>query len=440
MDFSRYIQCVKSIDLSPSLGRLTSITGGVIEATGCKVQQSELVKITHARTGQTCNAEVVGLKENKIFLMPHANTDGLCLDSTITPSGASFLVPVGNGLLGRVLNAICEPLDDLGALSTEAQVSSRGTNINPLQRAPITKVISTGVKAIDAFTPIGQGQRLGIFAGSGVGKSTLLGMIAKFSTADVIVIAMIGERGREVGDFIRSNLGEEGLRKSVLIIATAAEPAVLRRQAAYSATAIAEWFRSQHKNVLLIMDSITRFVIAQREIAISVGEPIGARGYPSSALSVLPPLVERTGNLINGGAISAVYTVLVEGDDFNEPISDHMRSILDGHIILDRSLVAKGHFPAIDVLNSISRLAKNILDKDQYIAASKIRELISHYDESKELIDLGLYNKGNNAFTDLSINLKDEINSFLKQNEDESSNTQKTWKAIFNIYGKTRAI
>lgn len=440
MDYSRYLNCIKSIDLSPPLGRLTSVHGGVIEATGCKVQHGELVTITHARTGETCHAEVVGLKENKIFLMPYGNTDGLCLDSTITPLGTNFLVPVGNALLGRVLNAICEPLDDLGNLCTDAHVTSKGVNINPLQRAPITEVVSTGVKAIDAFIPLGRGQRLGIFAGSGVGKSTLLGMIAKFAAADVIVIAMIGERGREVGDFIRSNLGKDGLKKSVLIVATAAEPAVLRRQAAYSATAIAEWFRSQHKNVLLIMDSITRFVMAQREIAVSVGEPIGSRGYPSSALALLPPLVERAGNLMAGGSISAVYTVLVEGDDFNEPISDHMRSILDGHIMLDRSLVAKGHFPAIDILNSISRLSKNILDKDQYNSSLKVRELVSHYDESRELIELGMYTKGNNVITDLAIALKGEINTFLKQNEDEPSDKQKTWRDISNIYGKIKGL
>jgi flagellum-specific ATP synthase len=440
MNYNRYLDCVRAVDLSPPLGRLTSIHGGVIEATGCKVQHGELVKITHARTGETCHAEVVGLKENRIYLMSYGSMDGLCLDSTITPLGTSFLVPVGNALLGRVLNAICEPLDDLGELVTDTHVSSKGVSINPLARAPITEVVSTGVKAIDAFVPLGKGQRLGIFAGSGVGKSTLLGMIAKYTAADVIVIAMIGERGREVGDFIRSNLGEEGLKKSVLIVATAAEPAVLRRQAAYSATAIAEWFRAQHKNVLLIMDSITRFVMAQREIAVSVGEPLGSRGYPSSALALLPPLVERAGNLKNGGSISAVYTVLVEGDDFNEPISDHMRSILDGHIMLDRSLVTKAHFPAIDILNSISRLSKNILDKDQYLAANKVRELVSHYEESRELIDLGLYNKGNNPITDLGIALKGEINAFLKQNEDESSDIQKTWKALNNIHLKIKGL
>jgi flagellum-specific ATP synthase len=440
MNYNSYLDCVRSVDLSPPLGRLTSIHGGVIEATGCKVQHGELVKITHARTGETCHAEVVGLKENRIYLMSYGSMDGLCLDSTITPLGTSFLVPVGNALLGRVLNAICEPLDDLGPLVTDAHVSSKGASINPLVRAPITEVVSTGVKAIDAFVPLGKGQRLGIFAGSGVGKSTLLGMIAKYTAADVIVIAMIGERGREVGDFIRGNLGEDGLRKSVLVVATAAEPAVLRRQAAYSATAIAEWFRSQHKNVLLIMDSITRFVMAQREIAVSVGEPLGSRGYPSSALALLPPLVERAGNLKSGGSISAVYTVLVEGDDFNEPISDHMRSILDGHIMLDRSLVTKAHFPAIDILNSISRLSKNILDRDQYLAANKIRELVSHYEESRELIDLGLYNKGNNPITDLGIALKGEISIFLKQNEDESSDKQKTWKALNNIYQKIKGL
>lgn len=438
MRYSRYLACIKSADLSPRLGRLTSVRGGVIEATGCKVQLAELVMITHARTGETSYAEVVGLQENKVFLMSYGEVDGLCLESTVTPLGTCFSVPVGEGILGRVVNAICEPLDSKGPLEVESSVPSKGANINPLERAPITEVISTGVKSIDTFVPLGKGQRLGIFAGSGVGKSTLLGMIAKFASADVIVIAMIGERGREVGDFIRDNLGPEGLKKAVLVVATAADPAVLRRQAAHSATAIAEWFRSRKKNVLLIMDSITRFVMAQREIALSVGEPMGSRGYPPSSLALLPPLIERAGNLNQAGSISAVYTVLVEGDDFNEPIADHMRAIVDGHILLSRSLVSRSHFPAVDILNSVSRLAKSILTKEQYFAAAQVREIVSHFEESKELINMGLYKKGSSTKTDLAISVKSEIDTFLRQAENEPADYQKAWKALLLISNKVR--
>jgi flagellum-specific ATP synthase len=433
MRYSQYLTCIRTANLSPRLGRLTSIHGGIIEATGCKVQLGELVTVTHARTGDASYAEVVGLKANKIFLMSYGSVDGLCLESTITPLGSPFRVPVGEGLLGRIVNAVCEPLDDKGPLSIESYVPSKGVNINPLQRAPITEVISTGIKSIDAFVPLGRGQRLGIFAGSGVGKSTLLGMISKFASADVIVIAMIGERGREVGDFIRENLGAEGLRKAVLVVATAADPAVLRRQAAHSATAIAEWFRARKKNVLLIMDSITRFVMAQREIALSLGEPMGSRGYPPSALALLPPLIERAGNFQNAGSISAVYTVLVEGDDFNEPVADHMRAILDGHILLSRSLVARGHFPAVDILNSISRLSKSVLTKDQCWATAKVREVVSHYEDSKELINMGLYSKGDSAKTDLAISLKSDIDSFLRQPDDQQAEYQRTWKSLLAI-------
>lgn len=440
MAYRSYLELIRKTDLTPKLGRLTSVQGIVIEAVGCKVQLGELVKITHAKTGQITQAEVVGLRENKIFLMPYGSLEGLCLDSTVTPMGTNFLVPVGDSLLGRVLNAVCEPLDDKGGVIAEQRIISTGEKINPLHRAPITDALTTGVRAIDAFVPLGKGQRLGIFAGSGVGKSTLLGMISKYTSADVIVIALIGERGREVGDFIKHNLGKDGLKKTVLIVSTAAEPAVLRRQAAYSATTIAEWFRNQNKNVLLIMDSITRFVMAQREIAVSVGEPVGSRGYPSSALALLPPLIERAGNLIGQGSISAVYTVLVEGDDFNEPISDHMRSILDGHIMLDRSLVARGHFPAIDILRSISRLANSILKKDQLAAVSKLKEVMSNYEETKELIDLGLYNKGSNASTDLAISMRPEINTFLKQSENESCDNLTTWKEIGSLYTKMKGL
>lgn len=435
---SKLLNFVKRTNLIQQLGRLTSVQGIVIEATGCKVQVGELVKITHARTGKISHAEVVGLKESKFYLMPHGSVDGLCLESTVSALGDVFSVPVGNGLLGRVINSLGEPIDDIGPLDTHMTVPSHGENINPLARSPITEQLITGIRAIDTFIPIGKGQRLGIFAGSGVGKSTLLGMIAKYSNADVIVIALIGERGREVNDFIRNNLNKEGMKRSVLVIATAADPAVIRRQAAYTATSIAEWFRAQNKHVLLIMDSITRLVMAQREIAISIGEPMGTRGYPSSSLALLPPLIERAGSIFNKGSISAIYTVLVEGDDFNEPISDNMRSIVDGHIMLERSLVSRSQYPAIDVLSSISRLSKSILLKEKIAKINKLREVISRYEESREMIEMGLYVKGSNPMIDIAVELNEEIVSFLKQADDEYSDESFTWKKVDTIFSKIR--
>ncbi len=436
MQANRYRLMLDKLQLTPQLGRLTAINGVVLEASGCKVQHGELVEIKHSRTGKISLAEVIGLKEHTMYLMPYGDIEGLCLDSTVTPTGDVFSVPVGDELLGRVINPLGEPIDGKGIVDTNDYLNSHGVRINPLSREPITEPLITGVKAIDVFTPIGKGQRMGIFSGSGVGKSTLLGMIAKYSKADVIVIALIGERGREVGDFIRQNLGEKGLQRSVLVIATAAEPAVMRRQAAFTATTVAEWFRSQNKNVLLIMDSITRFVMAQREIAISIGEPMGARGYPSSSLALLPPLIERAGNLYDQGSISAVYTVLVEGDDFNEPISDSMRSILDGHIMLDRVLVSRAQYPAIDVLQSVSRLNKFLQTKEQQQKASKIKSLISCYEESREMIEMGLYVKNTNKEIDMAIALKDEISAFLKQPDDELSDRSVTWSKLEKLYQK----
>lgn len=437
MQFDHYLSALKSIQLVPQLGRLIAIHGVILEATGCKVQHGELVKITHARTGKISQAEVVGLKDGRIFLMPYGEIDGLCLDSTVSPTGDVFLVPVGNNFLGRVVNALGQPIDDKGAIQASQYLSSHGQQINPLSREPISDPLITGVRAIDVFTPLGKGQRIGIFAGSGVGKSTLLGMIAKSSDADIIVIALIGERGREVGDFIRQNIKQDGMHRSVLVVATAADPAVMRRQAAFTATSIAEWFRSQGKNVLLIMDSITRFAMAQREIAISIGEPMGTRGYPSSALALLPPLIERAGNIYKQGSISAIYTVLVEGDDFNEPISDNMRSILDGHVMLDRSLVSRAHFPAIDVLTSISRLGKNVISVEKQKRASRVKQLIAIYDDSKEMIEMGLYTKGSNSDTDLAISLKDEIAQFLMQSDDDFSEGDYTWSKLDKIWQKS---
>ncbi len=430
LDNTAYVSALQSLSIGRQTGRLTAIHGGVLEASGCDVHQGELVEIIQAKGGDArVKAEVVGLRDERILLMPFSNPQGLCLNSTVVPLGRSLNVPVGEGLLGRVIDPMGAPLDELGELEYESQESSFSEPINPLARSQIKTVLETGVKAIDVFCSLGVGQRIGIMAGSGVGKSTLLGMMASHTDADVIVIALIGERGREVGDFIRENLGEDGLKRAVVVVAAAEQPAVLRRQAAFSATTIAESFRRKDKNVLLIMDSITRFAMAQREIGLSTGEPIGARGYPSSVFAQLPPLLERGGAIKNQGAITSVYTVLVEGDDLNDPVADHMRSILDGHVVLSRDLAARGHYPAIDVQNSISRLANAILPEEKKAVAIALRSAISLYASSQDLIELGAYEPGRNAELDTVISMKPEMDGLVTQKPNAASSLKQSWLA-----------
>ncbi|VUD61742.1 Flagellum-specific ATP synthase [Thalassocella blandensis] len=428
-----YIDSLAGLRFGRQTGKLTAIHGGVIEASGCDVHQGQLVEIIQAKGGSRIKAEVVGLRDKRILLMPFSDVHGLCLNSTVVPLDSSLKVPVGNHLLGRVVDAMGAPLDRAALPAAEMVLSSYAEPINPLDRTPINETLSTGVKAIDVFCTLGRGQRIGIMAGSGVGKSTLLGMMAKHTDADVIVIALIGERGREVGDFIRESLGEDGLKRSVVVVASAEQPAVLRRQAAYTATTIAEWFRDKNKNVLLIMDSITRFAMAQREIGLSTGEPIGSRGYPSSVFSLLPPLLERGGTLKNKGTITSIYTVLVEGDDINEPVADHMRSILDGHVMLSRELAALGHYPAIDIQNSISRLASSLLEAKESSCIKLLRESLAIYSSSRDLIDLGAYEPGRNQQLDKALKLKPELDKLVTQNPSDTCQWSQTWKHAFSI-------
>lgn len=426
-DLTRRVQRVRPCR---RLGRLTAIQGLVLEASGLDVRLGELVDVVPARGGDAVVAEVVGLRSEGVLLMPYGPVEGLCLDSEVLARGVPYEVPVGEGLLGRVLDATCQPLDDLPLPAALRHRPRTTPPINPLHRAPIDKVLATGVKAVDVFTPLGRGQRMGIFAGSGVGKSTLLGMLAKHSDADVIVIALIGERGREVGDFIRDSLGPEGLKRAVVIAAAAEQPAVLRRQAAYTATAIAEDFRQRGRHVLLIMDSITRFALAQREIGLSTGESMGSRGYPPSVFALLPPLLERAGALAGQGSITGIYTVLVEGDDMNEPIADHMRAILDGHVVLSRDVAARGHYPAIDVLHSISRLAGALRSADQTAQAGRLSGALAAYRDKEDLITLGIYERGVNALLDKTIELKPEIDALLRQAPSEHVTPEASWKTV----------
>lgn len=417
-------------NLCRRVGRLTAIQGLVLEATGLDVRLGELVDVIPAHGGESVVAEVVGLRSEQVLLMPYGAVEGLSLASEVVARGEAFTVPVGAALLGRVIDATGKPLDDLPPAKGLIPTSRFVAPINPLRRAPIDKPLVTGVKAVDVFIPLGRGQRIGIFAGSGVGKSTLLGMMSKYAEADVIVIALIGERGREVGDFIRESLGPDGLKKAVVVAAAAEQPAVLRRQAAYTATTIAEWFRAQGKHVLLIMDSITRFALAQREIGLSTGEPMGSRGYPPSVFALLPPLMERAGAITGQGSITGVYTVLVEGDDMNEPVADHMRAILDGHIVLDRAIGARGQWPAIDVLHSISRLAGNLRSNEQKDAVERLRGALGTYQNSADLIELGAYEKGAHPLLDKMIELKPEFDSFFKQAPREHHPIASSWQTI----------
>jgi len=417
-------------NLCRRVGRLTAIQGLVLEATGLDVRLGELVDVIPARGGEAVVAEVVGLRSEHVLLMPYGSVEGLCLASEVVARGEAFSVPVGAALLGRVIDATGQPLDDLPPPKGLVSASRFVAPINPLRRAPIDKALVTGVKAVDVFIPLGRGQRIGIFAGSGVGKSTLLGMMSKYAEADIIVIALIGERGREVGDFIRESLGPEGLKKAVVVAAAAEQPAVLRRQAAYTATTIAEWFRAQGRHVLLIMDSITRFALAQREIGLSTGEPMGSRGYPPSVFALLPPLMERAGAITGQGSITGVYTVLVEGDDMNEPVADHMRAILDGHIVLDRAIGARGQWPAIDVLHSISRLAGNLRNDEQKDAVERIRGALGTYQSSADLIELGAYEKGAHPLLDKMIELKPELDTFFKQAPRDHHPIANSWQTI----------
>ena len=364
-------------------------------------------------------AEVIGFAAGKVYLMPF-NQIPVRMGFKVCALGHAFSIGVGNELLGQIVDAFAHPLDKKIRLKSLTPMSVHQAAINPLLRQPIQERLNTGIHAIDSLLPIGKGQRIGLFAGSGVGKSVLLGMMAKHLQSDINVIALIGERGREVNDFIHHHLDEQARSKSVIIAACSDDSALLRRQAAYTATTIAEYFCRQGKDVMLMMDSITRFAMAQREISLSLGEPPTARGYTPTVFSLLPTIVERAGNFINQGSITALYTVLVEGDDFNEPIADSMRSLLDGHIVLTRELAHRGHYPAIDVLQSLSRLARQLQEPEESQLAKDVISLLSLYQQNKDLIELGAYKPGNNLKLDQAVARIDQLQQVLTQNMSES--------------------
>lgn len=400
------------------MGRVSKVIGLTVESIGPDAKLNDVCKILlRDKPGQHINAEVVGFKDNRIVLMPFENVDGIGPGCIVENTNKALNVNVGEGLLGKTVDGLGVPTDGSELQSFERYPVEQ-TAPDPMDRVIINEILPLGVKAVDGLLTIGKGQRIGIFAGSGVGKSTLLGMFARNTKADINVIALIGERGREVREFIERDLGEEGMKRSVVVVATSDKPALIRNKAAKTATAIAEYFRDQGKDVLLMMDSLTRFSMAQREIGLASGEPPVTRGYPPSMYSEMPKLLERAGNS-DKGSITGLYTVLVDGDDFNEPITDTARSILDGHIMLSRKLAHKNHYPAIDVLQSISRCMSQIADKHQKELAGRLKNVMATYTEAEDLINIGAYKSGSNKNIDYAISKIDKVNEFLLQATDE---------------------
>lgn len=416
LDFTRYLEILDEASPVEVKGRVTEVTGLVIKAVVPGVTVGELCHIyCHHRT-KPVRAEVVGFKGEEVFLMPLGGLEGIGPGSEVAPTGHPLTVKVGPGVLGRVLNGLGDPMDHKGELVGDGFVDYPVMRPppDPLERQRILKHIEVGVRAIDSTLTVGEGQRIGVFAAAGVGKSTLLGMIARNTEAEVSVICLIGERGREVRDFLEKDLGPEGLARSVCVVATSDQPSLVRLKSAYIATAMAEYFRDIGKKVVLMMDSSTRFARSQREIGLAIGEPPARAGYTPSVFSELPKLLERTGNS-SKGSITAFYTVLVAGDDMNEPVADEVRSILDGHIILSRSLAASGHYPAIDVSESVSRVMEGIADEKHKKAARKLREVLATYAKQRDLILIGAYQKGSDPRVDYAIDKIDEVNKYLQQ-------------------------
>ncbi len=430
--FSEFSRELNNIDLVRVVGKVIQVVGLVIEAQVQGVCISEICRIEVDHT-RTILAEVVGFKEGKVLLMPLGQTQGIKPGSKVIATGKPLTVKVGDALLGRVLNGIGEPIDNKGPLDCTEVYGLDNDPPDPVMRPRISECLKSGIKAIDGLLTLGQGQRIGIFAGSGVGKSTLMGMLARNCEADVNVISLVGERGREVKDFIEESLGEEGLKRSVVVCATSDTPPVIRMKGALVGTSIAEYFRNQGKTVLFMMDSVTRFAMAQREIGLAAGEPPTTKGYTPSVFAMLPRLMERSGTS-DKGSITAIYTVLVEGSDMEEPIADAARGILDGHIILARDLAAKNHYPCIDVSPSVSRLMSVVASEDHKRSAGQLREVLAKYSEAEDLINIGAYVQGSNPKIDFAIEKIDSVNALLQQRTDENIPFDETIQILNGIF------
>ncbi|QHM01010.1 flagellar protein export ATPase FliI [Bacillus subtilis] len=429
------IDCIEMTDSYKRYGKVKRVIGLMIESKGPASSIGDVCLIyAKGQSGKVIKAEVVGFQEENILLMPYLEAASIAPGSIVEATGESLRVKVGTGLIGQVIDAFGEPLDGKLLPKGLSPVSTEQSPPNPMKRPPIREKMGVGVRSIDSLLTVGKGQRIGIFAGSGVGKSTLMGMIAKQTEADLNVIALVGERGREVREFIEKDLGKEGLKRSIVVVATSDQPALMRLKAAYTATAIAEYFRDKGQNVMFMMDSVTRVAMAQREIGLAAGEPPTTKGYTPSVFANLPRLLERTG-ANEHGTITAFYTVLVDGDDMNEPIADTVRGILDGHIVLDRALANKGQFPAVNVLKSISRVMSNISTKQHLDAANKFRELLSTYQNSEDLINIGAYKRGSSREIDEAIQFYPQLIQFLKQGTGEPALLEESVAALTSLTG-----
>ena len=416
-------------------GKVTDVIGFIIISVGPNVSLGEICKIVDRTGKDICKSEVVGFKEGKVLSIALGDIQNIAPSCQIVSTGKSFSIGVGEKLLGRVIDGFGNPIDDKGEIEFSSVRNSYREPPNPLSRKRIDTPLQTGVRAIDGLLTVGKGQRIGLFAGSGVGKSVMLGMIAKNTNADVSVIVLVGERGREVKEFIEKDLGEEGLKKSVIIVATSDKPSLARIKAAYIGTTIAEYFRDLGKDVVLMMDSVTRFAHAQREVGITIGEPPTTKGYTPSVFAVLPKLLERAGTSTQG-SITGFYTVLVDGDDMSDPIADSVRSILDGHIVLSRKIANKGQFPAIDPLQSISRVMPDIVSNDHRSRAMEFNEILSSYNEAEDLINIGAYVKGSNPQIDHALNKIQSLRKFLKQDMNEGANYNETAEHLEKLIEK----
>ncbi|MGI6707453.1 MAG: flagellar protein export ATPase FliI [Clostridia bacterium] len=431
---AKYRKALKRIDPIVYTGRVSQVIGLMVESSGPAVQMGEICHIYPLKGEGYIHGEVVGFRSEKVLIMPFGDLGGVGPGSPVVSTGHPLLVPVSEAMVGRVLDGLGNPIDGKGPIPASQYYQIQNPPPDPLSRPRIKSPLPLGVKAIDGLLTCGRGQRIGIFAGSGVGKSTLLGMIARNVKADINVIALVGERGREVREFMEKDLQEAGMKRSVLVVATSDQPALVRLKCAMTATTIAEYFRDQGYDVMLLMDSLTRFAMAQREIGLAVGEPPVSRGYTPSIFALLPKLLERSGNS-EKGSITGIYTVLVDGDDMNEPISDAVRGILDGHIVLSRSIAAQNHYPAIDVLQSISRVMPDITDERHMELANEMKHLLAVYRSSQDLINIGAYRKGSNPEIDKAIAHIDEINLFLRQQMGEAFSFEETVQMLEQVLG-----
>ncbi len=433
VDFDVYESAIRSSNTIRACGVVKEVVGMVIEGQGPGVPIGGICSV-EVKSGNTIPAEVVGFKNNRVLLMPLGDMRGIEPGSKIWVSHEQARVGVGEALLGRVLDARGIPLDDKGPITFDDHYPLYADPLNPMDRPRIDTPVDVGVRAINACLTLGKGQRIAIMAGSGVGKSTLLGMIARHTAADVSVIGLIGERGRELRDFIERDLGPEGLKRSVVVVATSDQPPLIRLRGAYLATALAEYFRDMGKDVILMMDSVTRFAMAHREVGLSIGEPPTSRGYTPSVFAELPKLLERAGRKADAGSITGIYTVLVEGDDMNEPIADSVRSIVDGHVVLSRELAHQGHYPAIDILQSISRLMRDIAAPGQLASYQKLVKVLSVYSRAEDLVNLGAYTRGTNPEIDFALSKIDDVKAFLCQSVDERSDLEESISRLIGIF------